>query len=450
MTGCSRHKFAEKDMLCICRTSAHSRASVTVTPNRSQHFEYDQVSVSCEHFGSGEWTVWRYTIKDLKLSQCGSGWGSQISSTCVMKTTKMSASGVYWCESEHRDSSNAVNITVTGNEVILHSPAVPVMEGQHVTLECKTRNHVSSSTAVFYKNNTIINTEPTGHVAIYHFSKSDEGAYKCSIDGHGESPFSWLLMKDDSDPVSLIPSPDSSQRLEYENLSLSCGDNSINRGWKVTRSTTSGSKMSSCGDSWGTPTKFGCLLDTAKQPDSAVYWCESPAKQRSNSVNITIYDTPVILQSPVLPVTEAEKVILHCRVKDSSELPADFYKDGSLIRTEPTGHMTIHHVTKSDEGVYKCHISGRGESPPSRLLVRRAAQSPSPATDPTAPTLTTIRHIVVCSPYLICTLLLFSIYRQRPTVRSVPMTTCLPNENNEEVEPQYEDVIANVTTEHQF
>uniref|UniRef100_A0A3Q1IIP6 Ig-like domain-containing protein n=1 Tax=Anabas testudineus TaxID=64144 RepID=A0A3Q1IIP6_ANATE len=73
---------------------------------------------------------------------------------------------------------------------------------------------------------------------------------------------------------------------------------------------------------------------------------------------------------PVLPVMEGHDVTLHCQTKSPpSKLPADFYKDGSLIRTEPTGHMTIHHVTKSDEGLYKCHISSHGESPPSWISV---------------------------------------------------------------------------------
>ncbi|XP_067380612.1 CXADR-like membrane protein isoform X2 [Channa argus] len=67
---------------------------------------------------------------------------------------------------------------------------------------------------------------------------------------------------------------------------------------------------------------------------------------------------------------EGHDVSLHCQTKrPPSKLPADFYKDGSLIRTEPTGHMTIHHVTKSDEGLYKCHISSHGESPPSWIYV---------------------------------------------------------------------------------
>ena len=76
----------------------------------------------------------------------------------------------------------------------------------------------------------------------------------------------------------------------------------------------------------------------------------------------------MVLQSPVLPVMEGHDVTLTCRSKTSSSLTADFYKDGSFIRTEPTGHMTIRHVSTSHEGFYRCHI-GAEESESSWLSV---------------------------------------------------------------------------------
>ena len=76
----------------------------------------------------------------------------------------------------------------------------------------------------------------------------------------------------------------------------------------------------------------------------------------------------VILESPVLPVMEGNDVTLSCRNKTtSSNLTADFYKDGRLIRSSSTGEMTIHSVSWSDEGLYKCDISGAGGSPESWL-----------------------------------------------------------------------------------
>ncbi|XP_041842151.1 Fc receptor-like protein 5 isoform X2 [Melanotaenia boesemani] len=359
-------------VLCVftsCRTS-DARASLKVSPSWSQHFEYEEISISCEQLGPGDWTVWGYSTERKQLSQCGSMWGSPTPSTCQMKTVKQSDSGVYWCQSAHRDSSNAVNITITDKALILQSPVLPVMEGEDVTLSCKTKtnNPPSNLPAAFYTDGTLIGAEPTGHMTLKNVSKRNEGSYTCRI-GHEESPASWLLMRDDSEPASLTVSPDLSQLFEYEKLSLSCGDSSSD-GWRISRFTSEG-QMSTCGQEWGTLTSSVCELQTVKQRDSAIYWCQSPTKQRSNSVQISVHDKPVILQSPVLPVKEGHNVTLRCKAKTtSSNLPASFYKDGSLIRTESTGHMTLHHVSRPDEGLYRCNISGHGESPPSWLFVR--------------------------------------------------------------------------------
>ncbi|XP_067380772.1 low affinity immunoglobulin gamma Fc region receptor II-like [Channa argus] len=164
-------------------------------------------------------------------------------------------------------------------------------------------------------------------------------------------------------------SPSSSQFFEGESVSLSCEEDDSSAGWTVRRNTTKRQKTP-CGDGWGRSAGSSCKISYVFPWDSGVYWCESRDGSTSNSITITVTGGAVILQSPVLPVMEGHDVSLHCQTKrPPSKLPADFYKDGSLIRTEPTGHMTIHHVTKSDEGLYKCHISSHGESPPSWIYV---------------------------------------------------------------------------------
>ncbi|KAE8279476.1 hypothetical protein D5F01_LYC23065 [Larimichthys crocea] len=82
-------------------------------------------------------------------------------------------------------------------------------------------------------------------------------------------------------------------------------------------------------------------------------------------------DGSVILESPAVPVLQGSGVTLHCRNKTTSSVHvADFYKDGTLKSTGYKGNISIHNVSKSDEGLYKCDIAGVGESTASWLAVR--------------------------------------------------------------------------------
>ncbi|XP_038586902.1 uncharacterized protein LOC119912001, partial [Micropterus salmoides] len=171
------------------------------------------------------------------------------------------------------------------------------------------------------------------------------------------SPFSFL--------PSICLTITSTPSTPFSPLNKACSsqDDDSSAGWTLRRNTTTETRTQ-CGAGWGRSAGSSCNIGYIDPVDSGVYWCESREGATSNTINITVTGGPVILQSPVLPVMEGHDVTLHCKTKTSpSNLPAGFYKDGSLIRTEPTGHMTIHHVNKSDEGLYKCNISGRGESP---------------------------------------------------------------------------------------
>ncbi|XP_038586473.1 Fc receptor-like protein 5 [Micropterus salmoides] len=184
----------------------------------------------------------------------------------------------------------------------------------------------------------------------------------------------WLLVLTSllsctTNQASLTVSPSSSQLFEGESVSLSCEEDDSSAGWTLRRNTTRETRTQ-CGSDWGKSAGSSCNMSYIDPLDSGVYWCESREGATSNTISITVTGGPVILQSPVLPVMEGHDVTLHCKTETPpSNLPAGFYKDGSLIRTEPTGHMTIHHVNKSDEGLYKCDIRGRGESPSSWISV---------------------------------------------------------------------------------
>ncbi|CAI5660136.1 unnamed protein product [Oreochromis niloticus] len=198
--------------LLSCTTN---QARLTVSPSSSQFFKGDFVSLSCEEDDSSAgWTLRRNTT-NLQRTQCGAGWGEPAgltNSSCNMSYVFPLDSGVYWCESREGPISNMVNLTVTGGSVILQSPVLPVMEGDDVTLLCKTKTTPSNLPAAFYKDGSLIRKQPTGHMTIQHVSRSDEGLYKCDISGHGESPSSWITVTDKhttAPPPTFTPPPTS-------------------------------------------------------------------------------------------------------------------------------------------------------------------------------------------------------------------------------------------------
>ncbi|XP_032438609.1 uncharacterized protein LOC116732497 [Xiphophorus hellerii] len=177
-------------------------ASLSVNPDRVQHFKSDFVSVSCEG-NSPEWRVLRLT-ETGQLSAC-STWGTMTGSTCTFKIN-LSVSRVYWCESGSGEFSNAVNITVHDsllNNTILVSPVHPVTEGDPVTLSCRDKKQNLLSNVFFYHNNKLINNGSRGELKISAVSKSDEGFYKCQH-SREESLQSWMSVR------VTVPSPASS------------------------------------------------------------------------------------------------------------------------------------------------------------------------------------------------------------------------------------------------
>uniref|UniRef100_A0AAY5F1C7 Ig-like domain-containing protein n=1 Tax=Electrophorus electricus TaxID=8005 RepID=A0AAY5F1C7_ELEEL len=153
------------------------------------------------------------------------------------------------------------------------------------------------------------------------------------------------------------------QREENQPIRHSTGQ-SDSPGWRVRRYTHSGN-VSDCSSLWGSVTGSTCTIGYLYTSHTGVYWCQSESGGSSNPVNITVHNGDVILESSVHPVTVGDPLTLHCLLRPTitSRLRADLYKDGSLIQTQTAGEITIHNVSKSDEGVYYCKHPERGESP---------------------------------------------------------------------------------------
>ncbi|CAI5660676.1 unnamed protein product [Oreochromis niloticus] len=255
------------------------------------------------------------------------------------------------------------------------------------------------------------------------------------------------LLSCTTNQARLTVSPSSSQFFIRDFVSLSCEEDDSSAGWTLRRNTSK--PRTQCGDGWATSTDSSCYIMSLFVADSGVYWCESREGPISNMVNLTVTGGSVILQSPVLPVMEGDDVTLLCKTKTTpSNLPAAFYKDGSLIRKQPTGHMTIQHVSRSDEGLYKCDISGHEESPSSWITVTEKPPTTSLPTTTSLPPdsslqllIRVVLRVVVFSPYFLSTLLLVSLYQCRARESHQTQT-------EQELDDDYE-YICDVITQYQ-
>ncbi|XP_042071358.1 Fc receptor-like protein 5 isoform X1 [Haplochromis burtoni] len=163
--------------------------------------------------------------------------------------------------------------------------------------------------------------------------------------------------------------PNRQQFFQTEPITISCEGLNGLIGWRVMKKTKADVRR--CASFWKTPTGPCNIINAYPSTDSGEYWCEHGEIQKSNSVNITVTESHVILESPVYPVIEGENMALHCRKKDStSNYTAKFYKNSISIGSSSSGNIMIPTVSKSDGGLYKCSIVDTGDSPQSWLNIK--------------------------------------------------------------------------------
>nr|XP_029137317.1 low affinity immunoglobulin gamma Fc region receptor II-like isoform X5 [Labrus bergylta] len=332
-------------------------------PNRLQFFEYESLIFHCE--GSQDSTGLKIVHRSKgELLRCKTTVTSKRSS-CTIPNIFPQDSGQYWCESRDGKRSDIIHINVTDGPVILESP-ISVVEGETVTLRCRHKTTSTNLSADFYKDGHLIRRSSTGNLSIPSVSKRDEGFYKC-ISGGRESAESLMAVQDGpvilESPISVVEGEAVTLRCRHKATSSNLSADFYKDGRLIRRS--SAGNMS---------------IPSVSKRDEGFYKCSISGGRESAESLMAVQVDPVILESPI-SVVEGEAVTLRCRHKTtSSNLSADFYKDGRLIRRSSTGNLSIPSVSKRDEGFYKC-ISGGRESAESLMAVQESHQESRASSD---------------------------------------------------------------------
>ncbi|XP_076738757.1 low affinity immunoglobulin gamma Fc region receptor III-like isoform X3 [Maylandia zebra] len=182
----------------------------------------------------------------------------------------------------------------------------------------------------------------------------------------------YCMYAKESEGAYLHVHPNRLQFFEYDSISLNCSGFHGPAEWRVIK------KLGLNSTQWETSKKF-LYIKPAFKSHGGEYWCENEDGEKSMTVSITITGGDVILEIPAFPFMEGDFVTLGCRKKGMpSSLPPDFYKDGHYLETGYAGKITIPHVSKSNEGLYKCSFSeSQGKSPESWMAVT-AHVAPTP------------------------------------------------------------------------
>ncbi|KAF5896693.1 carcinoembryonic antigen-related cell adhesion molecule 5-like, partial [Clarias magur] len=356
---------------------ARPQPVVKVQPAESV-FIGESVTFACEIQTGGSWQYHWYRDNEELSDAAGE-------KTHTITDVKESNKGDYTCKGtkssdpKYTQTSAAVTLTVSEKPKpeLTSDLKGASLKGNSVTLTCTLKTE-SAEWKFYWIKDTESNeteTEPF-HYFIRSVSVSDGGQYRCRA-GRGNpvyythySDALWVNVTDESPPVSLIISPSRTQHFTADSLSLSCEDQRDSTGWTV-RGYTHSETLYNCSSVSGST----CNISSLSTSHTGVYWCQSVSGGRSHSLNISVHNSDVILESPVHPVTEGNPLTLHCLYRNTkiSDSGADFYKDDSILQKQTTGEMTISSVSKSDEGFYHCKHPERGESLKSWVSVKVSA-----------------------------------------------------------------------------
>ncbi|XP_058418134.1 sialoadhesin [Diceros bicornis minor] len=313
-------------------------------------------------------------------------------------------SGEYTCSATNSFGSASSTLDFHANAArLLISPAAEVLEGQAVTLSCRSGLSLTPDTRFsWYLNGALLLEGPSSSLLLPAASSTDAGSYHCRAqDSHSASgPSSPAVLT-----VLYAPrQPTFTARLDPDAAGVGAGRRGLllcrvdsdppaqllllHRDRIVAFSLPSGGGCSTCGGcSWRTkvtraPNLLRVEIHDPVLEDEGVYLCEARNALGNASASATFNaQATVLVITPSHTLQEGTGANLTCNVsREADSGPANFswFRNGALWAQGPLETMTLLPVARTDAALYACRILTEADTQLSAPVVLSVLYPPDP------------------------------------------------------------------------
>jgi hypothetical protein len=354
--------------------TVHESTAINVHPADDTKCEGNSITLSVDATGGNLQYQW---IKDgvTVLTDGGNLSGTNTKDLLITGVT-LADDGVYTCEVSgfcNDLTSDPADLTVNPNVVITSSPVSKTKcLGTSVTFYATATG--SNLTYQWQKGTTDLNpgaqpsgstvsNETTSALTITNLAVADAGSYRCVVTGDCgfQNSDPAILNMNDSTLITTQPAGGSYCEGDEVTLNLASSGDNLTYQWKK-----DGVAISDTGSFAGTQTAT-LIISSASTNYTGVYSClvsGSCGSENSSTVNINIDPETVITGQPqsktkcegdagVFSVTATGSNLTYQWQKDGTLLP-----DGGTISGATTPVLNISNTVDTDDGTYRCIVTG--------------------------------------------------------------------------------------------
>ncbi|XP_062367209.1 Fc receptor-like protein 2 [Cinclus cinclus] len=315
---------------------------------------WDQVTLTCQGSGTAGATTW---YKD------GQRWGQDGPDSFLV-----TESGTYTCD--RPGSGHSPPVLVSNEPLVLQVPARALLEGDTVTLRCRSWKDKPVTSVVFYKDNKYLKRSLSGKdMSLSHLQLHSSGRYSCK--GSVGSRHTW------SAPVTVavhelfsVPVLEGPPELtEGSPLNLSCLSTPSPLRPPAPLLYSFYRDGQRVGGPQGSPR---LLVPTVRVTQSGNYSFKVSSEEgtvwkSSAQLGVTVCRVlptrvSLLVQPPGGQVTLGDSLVLSCTVTmGTGPLSFSWHRDGSGATLGTGPRLELWHVGDNDSGHYQCRVSD-GES----------------------------------------------------------------------------------------